>query len=252
MSIDLLLTRVRSRIRSWVGPTSAGPDGIVLATNCYGSYAIPVTALHRRPVRIVLRGGVYEPRTIEFVRNRCGDGDVVHAGAFFGDFLPGYASALAPGAVLWVFEPNPLSFACARRTAALNGLGNVAFENAAISDRPGELLLRTRDLCGRALGGAARLVPGESSRRRGATVVVPAVTVDQVVPVARRVGIVQLDLEGHEKAALVGARRTIERNRPILILEDFDDADWLDELFPGIGYRHAGYLHRNAVYLPAR
>lgn len=248
MSADAFLTPLRSRIRSWLGPRVPELGDVLVASNQYGSYAIPAEAMHRRPVRIVARGGVYEPRTIEFIRNRCGDRDVVHAGAFFGDFLPGIAAALAPGARLWAFEPNPRSLECARQTSLLNGLVNVSLEHAALSKRPGALRLRTRGLLGRALGGACRLVAEGDE----AAVPVPAVALDDVIPEDRSIGIVQLDLEGHEKPALLGARKTIQRNEPVLILEAFDDVAWLRQTFPGLDYRHAGYLHRNAVFIAAR
>lgn len=252
MSDELFFAPLRGRLRSWLGPRRPAPGDVILASNRYGAYAIPSEAMHRRPVRIVARGGVYEPRTIGFLRNRCGDRDVVHAGAFFGDFLPGIASALAPGATLWAFEPNPRSFDCARQTAVLNGLGNVALEQAALSARAGTLRLRTRGLFGQALGGACRLVTEGRGGGAGASIAVPAVALDEVIPEGRSIGIVQLDLEGHEKPALLGARKTIQRNEPILILEDFTDVAWLRETFPGLDYRHAGYLHRNAVFIAAR
>lgn len=244
--------RLRDLVRRWLrGPRAEGPGGTILASNRYGSYAIPGESLHRPAARVVAGGGVYEPDTIAFIRNRCGPGDVVHAGTFFGDFLPGLMGALRPDAMLWAFEPNPESFEHARRTGAINGLRNLRLENAALSDREGQATLQVRDASGRALGGSSRLLaPGRGAAGEGA-ISVRSLTIDGAIPADRSVTVIHLDLEGHEKPALLGARRTILANRPILVLEDFDDAAWLREHFPEAGYVPAGFLHRNAVYIAA-
>ena len=46
---------------------------------------------------------------------------------------------------------------------------------------------------------------------------VPFATVDGIVAADRRVAVVQLDVEGHEQSALIGAMATIERCRPIAV-----------------------------------
>jgi FkbM family methyltransferase len=220
---------------------------LVNACNEYGIYALPGDVLHRPAARSVSRGRVHEPDTIAFIRNRCGTGDVIHAGTFFGDFLPGIAAALAPGALLWAFEPNPSNFALAEKTLRLNRLDNVRLRNAALSDAEGRLTLVARDPAGGSLGGASHVV-GDAGGLADRVVEVPALRVDDAVPADRPVSILQLDVEGHEKPALRGARALVERCRPILILERFDEADFLDRLFPALGYRPVGRLHGNVVY----
>jgi FkbM family methyltransferase len=231
-------------------PRSEGlySDGLeTSACNQYGIYALRQDILHRPVARYIAEGRVYEPDTIAFIRNRCGTGDVVHAGTFFGDFLPGIAAALTPGALLWAFEPNPSNFALAERTAALNRLQNVRLHNAALSDAEGRLTLVVRNPAGGSVGGGS-YVADDAAALAGQTVEVPSRRIDDMVPADRPVSIVQLDVEGHEKPALQGARGLVERWRPILILERFEDRDFLDRLFPALGYRPAGRLHGNVVY----
>lgn len=228
-------------------------NGAVLnVCNRYGIYAVSPAILHRPAARLVAEGQVYEPATIEFIRNRCGDGDVVHAGTFFGDFLPGIAARLGPGALVWAFEPNPSNFALAGETVRLNRLDNVRLQNAALSGTAGQRVMVTRNPAGGSLGGGSYLVEGTEGDVAevvpGQTDEVAAVRIDDVVPADRRVSIVQLDVEGHEVPALEGARATIERCRPILILERFEDGARLAALFPGLGYRPVGRLHGNVVF----
>lgn len=78
-----------------------------LCENAFGRYCVPKSSQHRPASQEVLRGRVWERETIEFMRRHALDRDVVHAGMFFGDFLPGLAPALAPGRKIFAFEPNP-------------------------------------------------------------------------------------------------------------------------------------------------
>lgn len=212
--------------------------------NEYGRYHLPEGLEHRPAVQAVLNGEVFEPDTVAFMRRHAGDGDVIHAGAFFGDFIPGLSKALAPGRRLWAFEPNPGNFAAAEKTVALNGLNNVTLINAALSDREGEILFRTHTSKGVPLGGASKhvLKDGPGVTR------VPSVMIDYAVPLDRKVSIVQLDVEGHERKALKGAHHIINRWAPILILEYFNKGEWIARNFREPNYRPIGKLHDNYVY----
>lgn len=231
------------------GPRVFGEGRAITAANRYGLYALSGDILHRPAAKKVAEGDVYEPDTIEFIRNRCGTGDVVHAGTFFGDFLPGLSAGLAPGALLWAFEPNPESHALAAATVALNRLPNVRLANAALTEAAARLPMRVRTADGTTLGGASRLVRGTAANA-AETVEVAGVPVDEAVPADRAVAILQLDVEGHEKPALRGARATIARCRPLLILEYFEDHDFVARIAPGLGYRPVGRLHSNTVFAP--
>lgn len=213
--------------------------------NRYGVYHLPEGVEHRPAARAILSGEVYEPETIDFIRRNAGDGDIIHAGAFFGDFLPGLSSGLAEGRKVWAFEPNPESHAAACKTVEMNRLANVELVNAALSDRAAGVLLRTHQDDGRALGGASRVVSDAGDGVRA----VASVMLDFAVPLERRVSILHLDVEGHEKAALRGAFHIVSRWRPILILEFFSDLRWLSRTFRGSGYRQVDKLNRNWVFI---
>lgn len=70
---------------------------------------------------------------------------------------------------------------------------------------------------------------------------------DRIVPADRRVAVIQLDVEGHEQYALEGAKATIERCRPLIVLETLPEPAWVaDELAP-LGYERDGSVDRNVV-----
>ncbi|KUF09518.1 FkbM family methyltransferase [Pseudoponticoccus marisrubri] len=223
-------------------PTCPGTE----ARNEYGRYHVPQGLEGRPAAKAVLAGRAFEPETLAFMRAHAGDGDIIHAGAFFGDFIPALSQALAPGARLWAFEPNPGNFAAAQRTVALNGLENVTLANAALSNRDETVLFRTRDAEGKSLGGISHFVEEDGEGVEP----VRAVMLDFSVPLARPVSILQLDVEGHEKQALKGAYHIINRWQPILILEYFSQTQWINRTFRSLSYTRIGKLHGNFVYAP--
>lgn len=218
------------------------------ASNQYGVYHLPDGVRHRPAAKALMAGEVYEPETIAFMRAQAKDGDIIHAGAFFGDFLPALSSALADGRKVWAFEPNPSSFQAAEKTVALNRLGNVELINAALSDRADSVLLRTHKSGGRPLGGASHLVPEDGEGVEP----VPSAMLDFTVPLDRKVTILQLDVEGHERQALRGAYHIVNAWRPLLVLEYFSNQRWVQRTFRGLGYRQVGKLHGNFVYATRR
>ncbi|MEM6758910.1 MAG: FkbM family methyltransferase [Pseudomonadota bacterium] len=215
-----------------------------MAENEYGRYFVPPGLEERPASKAVLAGKVYEADTIKFMRTHAGDGDIIHAGTFFGDFLPGLSSAMADTAMIWAFEPNPDSFAAAQKTIALNNLKNVEIRNAALSNVEGRLLFKCDHPNGKSMGGISHIVnePGDGVRE------VAADLIDYAIPRDRQVSILQLDVEDHEKPALRGAYHLVQRCKPILILEYFDNERWLQRTFRGMGYQKRGKLHGNYVY----
>jgi FkbM family methyltransferase len=217
------------------------------AQNEYGRYSVPEGLDHRPAVRLIKSGQVYEPETIKFMRQNVGQGDIIHAGTFFGDFLPGLSAGMASGARIWAFEPNPNSHHHASQTIALNGLENVTLTHAAVSNADGEIFFKTRDDQGNPLGGHSRYVvqdgPGVEH--------VPSIQLDSVVPKGREISILQLDVEGHERAALEGAMDMIARCRPILILEEFRYKRWIKAKLGHLGYELKRKVHANRVFAPA-
>ena len=77
---------------------------------------------------------------------------------------------------------------------------------------------------------------------------VRVVRVDDIVPIDRHVSVLHLDVERHEQEALSGALRTIERCRPILILETVPEPSWMSANIFGFGYREIGRAHVNKVF----
>lgn len=231
-------------------PQSESALNCCIAYNSYGAYCVPTSGLRRPAALHVLAGDVWEAPTLDFMAANCRDGDVVHAGTFFGDFLPPLARSLSSGAKVWAFEPHPESYRCASITIQLNQLSNIHITNAGLGEHSGSQLLVTNDFGGVPLGGASQIVPNSNDvwgSRGDQTVPVQIVTVDDVVPENRSVSIIQLDVEGYEQRALTGALRTIRQHRPILIIETLPDDQWMLEHLTPLGYRVTERMLENVI-----
>jgi len=222
-----------------------------VAYNKYGGYCVPLSSKGRPAVKRILASRVYEPDTLNFIRSNCGDGDIVHAGTFFGDFLPALSSACGKQAKVWAFEPNLESYRCAAMTIAINDLRNISLLRAGLGAEMSQQSLQVEDEAGRPLGGGSRIVPVSRAKDRAENVEI--VTVDAKVPVNRTVSIIQLDVEGYEQRALTGALQTIERCRPIVILEvsqstELVDSEWFRQNVLTLGYQRTGEVHYNQIF----
>jgi FkbM family methyltransferase len=244
--IETLSTRRLARGAFYAGD-SASVLQCQVAYNKYGGYCIPLSSRFRPTARRIISGGVWEPDTLEFLVARCGDGDIVHAGAYFGDFLPALSQAVRPGATVWAFEPNPENHRCAALTIAINDLPNVVLTNGGLGAEHGSLRMVTSDESGRSLGGASWIVPEAGSNNKERTIAVDIVTVDEVVGRDRRVSIIQLDVQGFEQQALAGALKTIKRCKPLLVLEGMPEEAWLTENILSLGYQIERQIHANTV-----
>jgi FkbM family methyltransferase len=224
---------------------------IAIAYNQYGAYAVPISGQHRTLNQRMLKGEVFEPDTIRFVIDNCGDGDIVHAGTAFGDFLPAFSRAIRKDAKIWAFEPNPMNLRCAHMTMLLNDLSNIELFSCGLGEFTAELTLQLTDKKGRNLGGSSTIVKAVKQGVMSQEIKVRSV--DEVIPEDRKISILQLDVEGHEEEALKGAINTIRRCRPILILENdhkVTDTEWFKENIMSLDYEIKGKLHYNALVMP--
>ncbi len=219
--------------------------------NRHGFYAIPDQFKDLHIPKRLEQGNVYEPRTIEFICNHAGTGDVVTGGAFIGDFLPAISRSLAEGAMLHSFEPHPISHAAASKTLEVNGIQNAVLHNKAVGADEGNaaLSLINQKHGGTIAGGTAR-IDLERNGNDENFVDVDMTTIDKLIPQDRMVSVMHLDVEGFERSALRGAVETVTRCKPILILEwRTITPEWLNATFPGCNYVATSFFEKNQFYI---
>jgi FkbM family methyltransferase len=220
--------------------------------NKYGGYCVPESSRHRPVAQKILSKDVHEPKTIEYIASNCGTGDIVHAGTYFGDFLPALSKSCSQSSKVWAFEPNSENYRCAKITLEINNIANVVLTNAGLGAKQEKLLMKTADENGRALGGKSQIIDKQSGELNRLETI-QMVTVDDTVGSDRAISIIQLDVEGYEKEALTGALKTIQRCLPIIIIEvrsksTLPGSDWFYENILNLGYRKINDIHCNSVY----
>lgn len=131
---------------------------------------------------------------------------VLDVGANAGFYTLAFSRLVGPTGHVWAFEPLPENIGNLRRHIELNGLHNVTVVEAAVSEKSGN----------------AQFMPapsnsmGRLSPHGGITV--RSVTLDEACGDSIVPDLVKLDVEGAEGAVLEGARQTLARHRPTILL----------------------------------
>jgi FkbM family methyltransferase len=136
-------------------------------------------------------------------------------------------------------EPNALNYEAMEINTA--DLGNVEIHQAALSDTAGAVGM----CCDPRNIGAHYVTPLGN---------IPAVTIDSLG--IEDLDLLQLDIEGAEHAALLGARATIEKSHPVIVLElkrhglrfGHSDADTV-AMLTSWGYVRNGAMGRDVIFI---
>ena len=188
-----------------------------------GSLNVMVSTADRTIARSVYTSGDWDPllvgtvfRALNAIGHQYRGTTFLEVGANFGVYsLPavadyGFGRAIA-------YEPDPDAFALLEQNIARNGLGDrVTAHHAALSSAPGELTLRR----GEFNAGDNRIVTGNAGTG-GDTVRVQARTLDNEVAFGTidppQLGLIWLDVQGHEAEVLQGGRSVLESPAALVV-----------------------------------
>ena len=172
--------------------------------------------------------GAYEPDGIRAMQWLCDSGIVAapesHAFLDIGANIGIYTTAMAGRfAEALAFEPHPVTARVLALNVEINGLRNVKVQRVALSDRDGEAELFD---AGHDNVGASSL---EHAAQDGAPLPshrVPLLQGEAAVraATARRVGLIKLDVEGHELKVIEGLSGLLAEHMPVLAFESNDPA----------------------------
>lgn len=201
-------------------------------------YFVPNYATHRPAARSLLNGEMYEPDTHDFVRDFCKSfkGSIVHAGTFFGDMIPDFSNAVS-GRV-YAFEPVFENYILAKLCVDNNNISNVILINSALSERVGNLYIDTNESYNRHAGGASRI---SDTGVICVAINIDSLDIDDLV-------LIQLDVEGHELSALTGAQSSIQKNRPVIAIED--NKGNCAEFLADLKYEIVGHIPGLTIWAP--
>jgi len=176
---------------------------------------------------------------------------VIDIGASLGEWAVPLARAVGPTGRLFAFEPQPLAARALMATFRINDLKQAQAIEAAVSDWSGAQDLAMPEIASSAVdSGRARI----GAAGAGETILsVRSVTVDAFVGEAglERLDLVKIDVEGHERAVLEGARNALAHFRPAIVMETGHESEGdraaIDALLRGIGYSPIGVLLDHGV-----
>lgn len=162
--------------------------------------------------REMFKHGWYESIYIDFIRASLADRETVFLD--IGANVGNHSLALAPSfANTLAFEPNPEIHRQLVSNCGRNPTLAIQPQAVGLSDRPATLSF-VADESGNS-GQSGFREPGED----GSTYQLEVRPGDDFVDSSMRLGLIKIDVEGHELRVLAGLRRAIHRDRPAICLE---------------------------------
>jgi FkbM family methyltransferase len=161
--------------------------------------------------------GAYEPIETYLFTSLLKDGmTVIDAGANIGQYSILASTIVGENGSVHSFEPVPLTFKQLENNVSNNKLTNVNLNQLALSDRKGTITLSLSDEMLQNIGSYS---VGETNSK---TAVQASTTcLDDYIREHNiaKVDVIKMDIEGSEALALAGMKSTLERDRPILLVE---------------------------------
>jgi FkbM family methyltransferase len=173
----------------------------------------------RAAPNMALLESCYEPQELVVLSKLAAGRKIIFdVGANVGWYAVQLGRKVDADAMIFCFEPVPTTFDRLAENVKLNGLdGRVRLLNFGLSDTPGAVDFFLPDFTGSVAASARNLHPEEGVARL-------RVQLDTAGDFAERehidrIDLIKCDVEGAELSVLRGARRIIERDRPIIFLE---------------------------------
>ena len=143
---------------------------------------------------------------------------IIDVGANVGYYSVCLARAVGPEGRLLAIEPHEESFRQLNLHCRMNQVSNVVAVQCAVSDEPGEAMLRDQGVGD--LGKFSLRTPDAGPASNDAH----SVHVDTIDRLCQAHGLspvdlMKVDVEGYEPEALLGAREILHRDKPFLVLE---------------------------------
>jgi sialic acid synthase len=225
-----------------------------IGINKYGKYSIKNKTLLKK-FFFANPYNIHEENTIRCVLSNVNNKSIITAGTFIGLFLPAYSKS-TDGKV-YGFEPIHEYYLHSKEVIELNELKNVMLSNNGLSYKHEKL---------RFIKSGGQTYVNELSHdytpkfKRPCDIDsgdgIECVDLDSIIPIEEEISVIQLDVEWFELNVLMGAKRIIRDNLPLLILEvkgfnytvDDEPKQFFEEFLEPLGYKEINMVHNNYVF----
>lgn len=158
--------------------------------------------------------GEYEPHVTKVFKDHVQAGmGVLDIGANIGYFSMIAASLAGETGVVYAVEPNTNNVKFIELSKRENGFNNIKIINSAAGEDFDILSLNSSY----SNGTTAHLSEDQQTLMK--STVVACMPLDNLIPADRKIDFIKIDIEGFEYRALLGARRLLEKWRPVIVSE---------------------------------
>ncbi|MCB0762388.1 MAG: FkbM family methyltransferase [Flavobacteriales bacterium] len=197
------------------------PEGKVVFTSKYG-YRMEINPGedYRGLERTLYERGVYEFGLLEWLYHHLQSGDhVMDIGANIGLISLTAAVVVGKNGSVTAFEPHPNTRACLERNIRLNGFSNVEVSSYGLGAVESKLAMHEE------VGNRGGATLDDTAFESEGSLEIEVMALDTFVErhAIDRLDLIKIDVEGWELQVLLGAKKTLQRFRPKLIVEIDDD-----------------------------
>lgn len=196
---------------------------------CYKHYFLPIR--HFEASVFIYKHGIDCIEHPESIQNK----DILDVGGYIGDSI----LILKPltHRRVYSFEATEKNFTLMKETIKLNHLKNVIPEHMALGREKGSMEMK--------LAGPSSAFHENGVATVTGTETVQVDTLDAYMEGTDiEVGLIKVDIEGAEQDFLAGARKTIEKHKPVLLMSIYHNADDFFDIKPIIESWNLGYKFR--------
>lgn len=200
---------------------------------CYKHYFLPIP--HFEASVFLYKHGINCIEHPEILKDK----DILDVGGYIGDSI--LVLKELTDQKIYSFEATSENFALMQKTIELNQLDNVVLECMALGSEQGTLSMD--------LAGSSSAFRGNGIVKKIGTETVHVNTLDSYMENKEiNVGLIKVDIEGAEQDFMKGAKKTIEKYKPVLLMSIYHNADDFFSIKPILESWNLGYKFK--IYKP--